>query len=165
MTVRRVLGLTLIAVALVAPAGCDSGSDDDSDAPARERSAGPREESGGLQSEEGRSIRSWLTAVKREQYGRAAGFFAPGAVIDQGVPYRLPDRAAARTFSAGLPCRADLVELRDQGERVLASFRLRRGPGGPCSGIVRVRFRFDADGRVTEWRQLAGEELRPGQPV
>lgn len=163
---RHLLPLVLVAVVLVA-AACDSGSDEEPAGGAQERSEAPEppEAESGLRSEEGRTIRSWLTAVKRKEYGRAAGFFAPGAVIDQGVPYRLPDRDAARTFNSGLPCRADLVELEDQGERVLASFRLRRGPGGPCSGIVRVRFRFTADGRFLEWRQLAGEDLRPGQPA
>lgn len=163
---RHLLCLALVAVVLVA-AACDSGSDEEPAGGAQERSEAPAppETQSGLRTEEGRTIRSWLTAVKREEYGLAASFFAPGALIDQGVPYRLRDRASARRFSASLPCRADLIELEDQGGRKLASFRLRRGPGGPCSGIVRVRFRFTRDGHFLEWRQLAGEEERPGQPA
>ena len=85
-----------------------------------------------------------------------------GALIDQGIPYRLRDRAAARLWNSGLPCRADLTKVEDEGAKVLASFRLRAGPGGPCAGIVKVRFAF-RDGRFSEFVQLPGEEPRAGR--
>jgi hypothetical protein len=154
--VRRA-ALTLVALALLA--GC---SEDDGPAPA----PAPRPEAEtGLRSPEGLMIRDWLMAVKRGDYGQAATFFAPGAIIDQGRPFRLPDAAAARTFNAGLPCAAELVELVDEGAKVLATFRLAAGPGGPCRGRVRVRYTIE-DGKFTEWRQL-GTEPPPddGGPV
>jgi SnoaL-like domain len=150
--------LFALLVLLAAVAGCDSGSD-------AERSATVPTESPGLRSSEGRLIRDWLQALNRGDYGRAAGFFAPGALVDQGTPLRLRDRAAARFFNATLPCRADLVKLVDEGRKVLASFSLRAGPGGPCEGMVRVRFRFDGKDRFSEFRQLPGEEDRPGDTV
>ena len=54
-------------------------------------------------------------AVAHGDFGQAATFFAPGAIIDQGRPFRLPDRAAARIFNAGLPCHAELIALDDEG--------------------------------------------------
>ena len=107
-------------------------------------------------------IRDWLMAVKRGDYGQAADFFAPGAIIDQGRPFRLPDAAAARIFNAGLPCGADLVELEDEGTQVLATFRLGARPGGPCRGRVQVRYTIE-DGKFTEWRQLGDRAGRPAR--
>ena len=113
---------------------------------------------------EKRVIRGWLLALNRDDYSGAAGYFAVGAIIDQGDPFRLPSPAAARIFNAGLPCRADLAGVRDEpGPKSLASFSLRAGPGGPCSGIVKVRFTI-RKGRFTVWRQLP-EEPEPSGPV
>jgi hypothetical protein len=113
---------------------------------------------------EARVIRGWLLALDRMDYTGAAYYFAPGAIIDQGHPYRLPDEAAARAFNASLPCRADLIHLEHEVHTVLASFRLRGGPGGPCSGVVKVRYTI-RDGKFTEWRQLPSEEPPAGDPA
>ena len=53
----------------------------------------------------------------------------------------MPNRAAAKLFNSGLPCRGGLVEVEDEGDGVLATFRLRDGPGGAAT-FVRVRFAF-----------------------
>lgn len=140
----RRAALTLVALALLA--GCNDDSPDPKPAPRLQVQDG-------LRSPEGRMIRDWLMAVKRGDYGQAARFFAPGAIIDQGRPFRLPNAAAARIFNAGLPCGADLVALDDEGAKVLATFRLKPGPGGPCRGRVQVRYTIK-DGKFTEWRQL-----------
>jgi hypothetical protein len=106
---------------------------------------------------EKRVIRGWLLALQRDDYDGAAHYFARGALIDQGDPYRLRGPSDARTFNASLPCRADLAGVEDEpGPKSLASFRLREGPGGPCSGIVKVRFTI-REGTFTEWRQLPEE--------
>ena len=107
----------------------------------------------GVHSRDGLMIRDWLMAVDHYDFGRAASFFAPGALIDQGRPYRLPNTAAARIFNEGLPCHADLIALRHEGARVLATFSLRAGPGGPCDGEVKVRYTIK-QGKFTEWRQV-----------
>jgi hypothetical protein len=149
----RRAALTAVAVVLLA-AGCD-----DSEQPAK-RSAAME----GLRSPEGLMIRDWLMAVQHGDFGQAATFFAPGAIIDQGRPYRLRNRAAARLFNATLPCHADLVALRDEGAKVLATFRLTPGPGGPCRGRVQVRYTI-VDGRFEEWRQLDTEPAPEGPVV
>ena len=145
--------LTSVALALVALAGCDSDSPPAEQAHAQQRF-----------SYEERVIRGWLLALERRDYDGAAYYFARGAIIDQGEPYRLKDQSAARAFNASLPCRADLAGARDEGGTVLASFRLRRGPGGRCSGTVRVRFTIRR-GKFLEWRQLPERPPSAGDPA
>jgi hypothetical protein len=136
-------------LALAVLAGCDSSSPD----PVRAR-ADP------LRSYEGRVIRGWLLSLERQDYEQAAYYFAPGAIIDQGRPFRLRTPAQARDFNASLPCRADLVRLKDEGRRVLATFALREGPGGGCSGVVKVRYTI-RNGKFTEWRQFPNVRRAP----
>lgn len=143
--------LAALALALIAPAGCDS-----SEPPAEPRP-------GGVYSYEGRVIRGWLLALERQDYDQAAYYFAPGALIDQGRPFRLRTQAAAENFNATLPCRAKLARLVDEGRRVLATFTLREGPGGPCSGIVKVRYTI-REGKFTEWRQLPSQDPQLAPP-
>jgi hypothetical protein len=135
-----------LIVVLLALAGCDSSSPDKPDP---------------LHSYDGRVIRGWLLSLERQDYEQAAYYFAPNALIDQGRPYRLRTKSDAFTFNASLPCRADLVDLKGSGAHVLATFKLREGPGGDCSGRVRVRYTI-RKGKFTEWRQL---EEPGGQPA
>jgi hypothetical protein len=130
----------LCVVALLLLAGCNS------DAPAKPDP---------LHTYNGRVIRGWLLSLDREDYTQAAYYFAPNALIDQGHPYRLKSASDAVQFNASLPCRAELVHMEGGGHspHVLATFRLRRGPGGSCSGHVRVRYTI-RNGKFTEWRQL-----------
>jgi hypothetical protein len=153
---RRALPLVAaVLAALILVGGCD---DDEKGSPPAQA---PQAEEG-LRSPEGVMIRDWLMAVKRGDYAQAANFFARGAIIDQGRPFRLETAAAARLFNAGLPCHADLVALRDEGARVLATFRLTPGPGGPCAGRVQVRYTIER-GKFTEWRQLPSGDLPPSE--
>ena len=139
-------------VVVLALAGCDSGSDDEAaTAPA------PREDEPGY----GRVIRDWSKAINAERYDRAASFFAPGAIVEQGREFRLADREAAVVFNRTLPCKADVTDVDGEGDSLLAAFRLREGPGGSCDGSARVRFRF-RNGKFTEWRQLPEAEAPPG---
>jgi hypothetical protein len=132
--------LTVVLLALAVLAGCDSQAVDEPDPDP-------------LHSYDGRVIRGWLLALERQDYEQAAYYFAPGALIDQGRPYRLRTPKQAIGFNASLPCRADLVRLKGGGAHVLATFRLRAGPAGNCSGHVRVRYTI-RKGKFTEWRQL-----------
>jgi hypothetical protein len=149
-------GAMVLLVMLAVLGGCDD-EDDAADAPL------PPPVQRGAEYEK-RVIRGWLLALGRDDYTGAADYFAHGALIDQGEPYRLRGPAAARIFNASLPCRADLAGVKDEpGARSLASFRLREGPGGPCSGIVKVRFTIRR-GRFTEWRQLPEGPEGPESP-
>jgi hypothetical protein len=135
---------TALLLVVLGAASCDSGGEPKPD---------PERDQTGIRSYEGRVIRGWLLALDRGDYDEAAYYFAPNALIDQGDPYRLPTASEARAFNASLPCRADLIALRRGSRTVLASFRLREGPGGPCSGVVRVRFRITNKGKIAEWHQ------------
>ena len=140
----------LVAVVLLALAGCNSSSSDEPD---------QRGKPDPLHTYNGRVIRGWLLSLEREDYTQAAYYFAPNALIDQGDPFRLRTKADALAFNSSLPCRAKLVKLTGGGHahHVLATFKLRRGPGGPCSGFVRVRYTIK-DGKFTAWRQLQEPE-------
>jgi hypothetical protein len=161
VTKRRPLAVGLLAIA--AFAGCDSSSDEaertsPDEAARTSPSPPPSREQAAL---EERAVRGWVTAVARRDYDEAALYFAPGAIVDQGRPIRLPNAEAARAFNASLPCAADLVDFEDEpGPKALASFRLRAGPGGPCAGVVEVRFTI-RNGRFRVWRQLPPEGQSP----
>jgi hypothetical protein len=138
-------------LALIALAGCDSSSEEPKPDP--------------LHSYNGRVIRGWLLSLERQDYEQAAYYFARGAVVDQGRRYRLTTRAAAVNFNASLPCRAKLVRLRGGGTaaHVLATFRLRAGPGGACSGFVSVRYTI-RNGKFTRWIQLPRQRRESAPP-
>jgi hypothetical protein len=117
----------------------------------------PKDEPG-----EEQAIRAWSKAVNAERYRLAASFFAKDAIVEQGREFVLRDRDAAVFFNSSLPCKADVTDVDDEGETLLAAFRLRRGPGGGCSGSARVRFRFKG-GKFSEWRQLPERDTPPGE--
>ena len=101
-------------------------------------------------------ISGWITALNAHDYRRAAGYFARGAIVDQGQPIELPNRAAAIAFNRGLPCKGRLSSVRDEGRTSLGTFSLVHGSGGPsanCDGSARVRFTI-RDGHFIVWRQL-----------
>lgn len=143
----RLANWTALVLVLAALAGCDSS---------------PPKKPDPLHTYNGRVIRGWLLSLEREDYTQAAYYFAPNALIDQGHPYRLKSQSDAVAFNASLPCRAKLVGMNGGGHarHVLATFRLRRGPGGKCSGFTRVRYTI-RNGKFTEWRQLPDIEEKP----
>ena len=131
-------------VAAMALAGCNSPTKDE-----------PGEEE---------AIRDWSKALNAERYSEAASYFADDAIVEQMREFRLEDRSDAIAFNRSLPCKADVTDVDDEGETVLAAFRLRRGPGGACSGSARVRFRF-RDGKFIEWRQLGEPDTPSGEVI
>jgi SnoaL-like domain len=136
-------------LALAALAGCGGSDGDDED---------PRPLS------DERLIRGWIASLNAGDYEAAASFFARGAVVEQVREFRLPGRDAAKRFNSSLPCRGDVTNVKDEGRTTLAAFRLRRGPGGPCRGEVRVRFTI-RKGKFTEWRQLPEPQVPPGDVI
>jgi hypothetical protein len=145
--VRR--AATLAAALALLSAGCDIGDEERAGSEPR-KAASPPPAAGA----EERAIRAWSTALNEGDYEAAATYFAQGALVEQTRALRLPDRKAAVAFNRSLPCKADLTDIERESDTVLAAFRLRDGPGGPCEGGARVRFRF-RDGKFAEWRQLA----------
>lgn len=155
---RRAAGVALCA-ALLGGCGLWSSNEEDPAPTPRLRATDPGAGGApplGAGARDSEVIRGWITALNDGRFDRAARFFARGAVVQQLIEERLETREEAIEFNRSLPCRADLTDVKDEGETALAAFRLRPGRGGRCpeGGIARVRFRI-VDGRFREWRQLA----------
>jgi len=152
--VKLVAGLLVAVAVALSLAGCSLGDGDEPPLPGggqgERDGAGPRAGEPG----EAEAIRAWSAALNEEDYEKAASYFAEGAVVEQAGEVRLRDRDAAVAFNRSLPCKADVTDVEDEGDTVLAAFRLRGGPAGGCDGgTARVRFRFEDD-KFSEWRQL-----------
>ncbi len=154
---RRLAGALLVG--LVVLAGCGGGDDDSKgNDPVPDRNAQAK-------TAEEKAIRGWILVLNAGNYDQAADYFAPGALIEQGRLARLRTHREAVAFNSSLPCKAEVTDIEDEGETVLAAFKLRRGPGDPasCGGNgVRVRFKFRGT-KFTEWRQLPESSDPAGQ--
>jgi hypothetical protein len=110
-------------------------------------------------------VRLWTLALYEGHYRRAAGFFAPGAIVQQSGTRVLRTRADAIAFNRSLTCRAKVLRIRHEKEGVLlATFNLGPGPGGGCTGGGTVRVRFGIRrGLIEAWHQLPEPPAAPGQ--
>jgi hypothetical protein len=113
-------------------------------------------------------VRGWIAALNQRRYGKAADYFARGAVVQQTVPIRLATRKAAIAFNKGLPCRGKVTDVREEGKSVLFTVRLFDGPGGRCEprdgSVASARVRcVIRDGRFLAWRQLPEDQGVPSK--
>jgi hypothetical protein len=103
-------------------------------------------------------IDRWARALAAGDVDRAAGLFAIPSVAQNGLLYPISDFDDARRFNASLPCGGELVEARDEGDFVIATFRLRERPGaGACgdgTGETAMTAFLIEDGRIVEWRRV-----------
>jgi len=138
----------------------ESGGDDPSEPAAPPPDARPRPG----EPEQAEQIRAWSIANNAGQFDRAASYFAPNAIVEQVTESRLPDREAAIAFNKSLPCRAEVTDVKEEGDSFVAAFELSAGRGGgpSCAGNARVRFRFRG-GEFSEWRQLAEPATPQGE--
>jgi len=147
--------VALVLVFALALGGCSSAGD-----------GGDGPKTGGEEAEKAQTepekIRAWSKALNSGDFEEAASFFAEDAVVQQLEEERLDGRESAEAFNRSLPCKADVTDVKDEGETVLVAFRLRDGPGGPCEGAARVRFRFE-DGKFAEWRQISAPDAPEGE--
>ena len=96
--------LIVVCALLLVPAGCDLGSDGEQGSAARTETARTEtEERSGTRSVEGVLIRDWLGALNNGDYDHAADFFAPGALIDQGVLTGCPTGRPRGSGTRGCP--------------------------------------------------------------
>ena len=73
---------------MLALAGCNSSSDEPE----------PQHKPDPLHTYNGRVIRGWLLSLERQDYEQAAYYFAPHALIDQGIPTgSTPNRTPSRS--------------------------------------------------------------------
>jgi hypothetical protein len=111
-------------------------------------------------------IDEWATELTEGDIDAAAARFAIPSVAANGVVIEIRDLDDARLFNASLPCGAELVAARPEGEFVIATFRLseRPGPGTCGSGVgetARTAFAIDAEGKITEWRRVLPGATEP----
>jgi hypothetical protein len=147
-----------VAAALLAGAALAGCSGDE-----RKSSPGPPKPDYALADEA--VVRLWTKALYEGHYGRAASFFAPRAIVQQGYTKVLRTRAEAIAFNRSLTCRASVQAIEHEKNRVLlTTFNLAPGPRGGCStgGTVRVRF-FIRGGLIETWHQLPDRPARPAQ--
>jgi hypothetical protein len=148
--------LLALAAALPAIAGC-GGSEPDGG----ETASVP----GGADPAQVEVIDRWSKELASGDVAAAAEFFAIPSVAQNGLVYEIADRQDARRFNASLPCGAELVEARPQGELTIATFELieRPGPGKCGEGTgneATTAFRI-VDGKIAEWQRVfaEGEEV------
>ena len=147
----------VIAVVLLAPAGCGGGGEGGGG-----REAAPN--SAQSHTTDRQIIRNWVSALNDGDFEMAARYFAPGAVVEQATEMTLRGREAAIRFNRNLPCRAEVTDFEDEGRTTLAAFRLREGHEGRCTEGGRARVRFVIDGGlIEEWRQLPERPLTPNE--
>jgi hypothetical protein len=103
-------------------------------------------------------IDDWARALAAGDVDAAAKLFAIPSVAQNGLLYPITDFDDARRFNASLPCGGKLVEAREEGRFILATFRLRERPGaGACgdgTGEEAVTAFVIEDGRIVEWRRV-----------
>jgi hypothetical protein len=108
-------------------------------------------------------IDDWASALAAGDVDAAARLFAIPSVAQNGLLYPIEDFDDARRFNASLPCGGELVEARDQGAFVVATFELRERPGaGTCgdgTGETATTAFVIEDGRIVEWRRVFDDEM------
>jgi hypothetical protein len=147
----RTITALLAALALIAIAGCDGGSDSETTITAPDVP-------GGADSADVEVIRGWVDALRGGDVEAASDFFAIPSTAENGpVVMELDTRAAVVRFNRSLPCGAKLVRAEDTGDFTTATFRLteRPGPGvcGPGTGeLAETAFKIE-DGKIVDWRR------------
>jgi hypothetical protein len=151
----RARGAAALLACLIAVAGCGGGDD----APAAKKPAAHNAQHASGRSSSEQVVRGWIAALNARKYGKAADYFARGAVVQQTVPVRLGTRKSAIAFNKSLPCRGKVTEVRAEAKSVLFTVRLFDGPGGRCEpsdgSVASARVRcVIRHGRFLAWRQL-----------
>lgn len=112
-------------------------------------------------------IRGWTMALYDGKYDKAANYFAPRAIVQQGKSFVLRTHDEAVFFGRTLPCRAKVTDVKAEKKgTLLATFDLFPGFHGTCpeGGTAQVRF-FIRSGKIETWRQLRTAPTAPGQSV
>ena len=157
--VRRA-ALLLLPITLTL-AACNSGDRD---------SANEATVPGGADPTEVEVIANWAETLGSGDVEAAAKFFAIPSVAENGpVLIEIRDLDDARLFNASLPCGADLLRARTEGQFTVATFRLTERPGsGVCGdgtgGEATTAFVIE-NGEIVEWRRVADGERAPSSEV
>ena len=105
-------------------------------------------------------IEDWSTTLSEGDVEGAADFFALPSIAQNGtLLLSIESREDAIEFNESLPCGAEVISARSQGEFTTATFRLSERPGGGCGpgtgGTASTSFVIE-DGKIVEWRRVDG---------
>lgn len=103
-------------------------------------------------------IQDWSSALADGDVEGAAEYFATPSTAENGsLVIQIEDTADAVAFNESLPCGAEVISARTEGEFTSATFRLSERPGSPgCVGVggtASTSFVID-DGKIVEWRRI-----------
>lgn len=112
-------------------------------------------------------IDGWSDELRGGDVEAAADYWRIPSVAQNGTPpLDLVSRRDVIAFNEALPCGAVLTRAETEGEFVVATFELTERPGagecGPGTGETASTAFLIEDGKIVEWRRVAGdEELAP----
>jgi hypothetical protein len=149
--------LLIPVCALLAIAGC-GGDDEPAGSP-----AGPSGNAGPADTAEAdpadlEVIEGWSQTLSEGDVEGAAEYFATPSTAQNGPQvFQIESLEDAIRFNESLPCAAEVVSARTQGELTTATFELSDRPGGGCGpgtgGTASTSFEI-ADGEIVEWRRI-----------
>jgi hypothetical protein len=110
-------------------------------------------------------IEGWSQTLSEGDVEGAAAYFAIPGTAENGVVIEIDSIDAAIRFNRSLPCGAQVVSARTQGDLTTATFELSERPGGDCGGGVggtaSTSFEIE-NGKIVEWRRIGEATPPPG---
>lgn len=102
-------------------------------------------------------IEAWSQALSEGDVEGAAEYFAIPSTAENGPIIEIESIEDAVVFNEALPCGAEVISARSEGEFTTATFRLSERPGGACGagagGEASTSFVIE-DGKIVEWRRI-----------
>jgi hypothetical protein len=154
----------VIALALIAFAGCGSGGDSSSPDATTPAAENPR--TAKADQEDLAVITGWADTLGKGDVEGAADYFALPSTAENGpVVVNIEEREDAVAFNGTLPCGGRVIAARTNGDFTTVTFRLYERPGGDCGTGAGERattsFQVE-DGKIVDWRRVG--DLPPAQP-
>jgi hypothetical protein len=150
----------LLALGVVAIAGCGSSGKDDDTTIAGFADAGDVQ-----------VIKSWADELRAGDITAASERFALPSIVQNGTrPLRLTNRQQVEAFNQSLPCGARLTAATTHGKYTIAAFVLTERPGeGQCGNGVgeQAKTAFVIQGGlITQWQRVVdtGQPPLPQRP-
>ena len=176
MTATRLVMLLVVALLGLAPLACSSEDDAGSGSSSSGASESSMSGDGGEGDEETVAvIEKWSETLRGGDAEGAAELFAIPSTVDSGVgAEQIADEQDALQFNLSLPCGAELLSTKQDGEMTIATFKLteRPGPGSCGDGTgARAKTAFVVeDGLITVWQRVptsggGGARVAPQNPV
>ena len=102
-------------------------------------------------------VRAWSRDLNANHNAAAARLFADEARVIQAPVFVVRvDFKGALLFNEGLPCGGTIIALQRHGNRVVATFLLKKRPKHPCTGVgQKAAAAFTVvDGKIVRWEQV-----------